>query len=118
MLYDRDPRFVHHPLSQSPGGGRGRTSDAPPCFHGTKLPLDHLPLAHLKINRSYSMAKDEHNKAAEHHENAAKSHRAAAEHHGKNDHAKGKEHSASAQQHSQNARQHSEQAHAKSQQQK
>jgi hypothetical protein len=89
-----------------------------PGFHGTMCLLIHLPLASLKINRSYPMAKDEHNKAAEHHESAAKSHRAAAEHHGKNDHAKGKEHSSNAQQHSQNARQHSEQAHSKSQQQK
>jgi hypothetical protein len=96
----------------------GYENNVPPRIHGTKSPLNHLALAHLKINRSYSMAKDEHNKAAEHHENAAKSHRAAAEHHGKSDHAKGKEHSTNAQQHSQNARQHSEQAHSKSQQQK
>jgi hypothetical protein len=96
----------------------GYENDLPPYIHGTKSLLNHLAQVHLKINGSYSMAKDEHNKAAEHHENAAKSHRAAAEHHGKNDHAKGKEHSANAQQHSQNARQHSEQAHSKSQQQK
>jgi hypothetical protein len=113
---DRAPAVPH-------GRGFFRTaasfvSDVPTCFHGTKFLLNHLALAPLKTNRSYSMARDEHNKAAEHHENAAKSHRAAAERHGKNDHAKGKEHSASAQQHSQNARQHSEQAHSKSQQQK
>jgi hypothetical protein len=112
-------RHIALPKEPPPDGdGRGVKSDVPPSFHGTKLLLNRLGWAHLKINRSYSMAKDEHNKAAEHHENAAKSHRAAAEHHGKNDHAKGKEHSASAQQHSQNARQHSEQAHSKSQQQK
>jgi hypothetical protein len=144
VFHDRDRRFAHiiisgrgaagsdltclspafcdipQPKEAPPadGGSRGRKSDVPTGIYGTKLLLHHLALAHLKINRSYSMAKDEHNKAAEHHENAAKSHRAAAEHHGKNDHAKGKEHSASAQQHSQNARQHSEQAHSKSQQQK